>query len=184
MNTYIAILRGINVSGKNKIAMVDLRKVLEKAGLKQIQTYIQSGNVIFRTEPSHPRDLAIKIETEIQKHWGFQVPIIVLGHEELSHILADNPFQHIGDPALLHITFLSEVPQAGYSVNIASVKYPPDAFEIKGRAIYLYCPAGYGKTKFNTAFFENKLKVSATTRNLNTSISLAEIAKKLTERVL
>jgi uncharacterized protein (DUF1697 family) len=180
MERYIAILRGINVGGKKKIRMAELKAHLSECALKNIATYNQSGNVIFDHEAAHSRDIAEQIEAIILKHYGFHVPTIVITARELSDILAKNPFvnDRQEEPRRLHVTFLSEPPQQEYIDNVAELINQPDEFVITDKAVYLFCPNGYGKTKFTNTFFEKALKVTATTRNWKTSNTLLEIAQR------
>lgn len=177
METYIAILRGINVSGKNKIAMADLRAKLAEGGLHHIRTYIQSGNVIFEHEPTPIRDLTKNISTLILDQFGLQVPVIVLTIKELSDVISNNPFRD-RDFTKLHVTFLSEKPQMENLDKVADMSFPPDEFVIRDRAVYLFCPNGYARTKINNNFFEQKLQVTATTRNWKTVNKLKEMVNQ------
>ncbi|HVM86902.1 MAG TPA: DUF1697 domain-containing protein [Puia sp.] len=180
MNTYISILRGINVSGSKVIKMDLLKKIFKDAGFKNVQTYIQSGNVIFQSKKSAIEDLQKKIANEIFLQTKFEVPVLVLEPHELKETLDNNPFltARREDIQFLHVTFLSGTP---LMENIRKVKgdYLTDEFIFKGKNIYLYCPNGYGRTKLNNNFFENKLKLTATTRNWKTIIELVNIAEGL-----
>lgn len=181
MNTYISILRGINVSGQKLIKMDALKKMYQILGLENIQTYIQSGNVIFQHASSETKDLETMISKQIEVEFGFDVPVMVLSIEHLSKIVSDNPYtsDHTKDISHLHVTFLSSPVQ---SVDLKSIKEKQaegEDFTITEHAIYLYCPHGYGKTKLTNNFFENKLKVSTTTRNWKTTKELLSIAQKV-----
>ena len=181
MNTFIAILRGINVSGKNIIKMQVLKDLLIKSGFANVQTYIQSGNIVFQTRISDNSVLEQKIRDSISGEFGFSVPVMVLKNDELRKIIDANPF--LKDPSkeiqFLHITFLSDSPDKE-KINILREKqYGADEFEYSGKVIYLYCPSGYGNTKLTNTMLENKLKVTATTRNLKTSQELLKIAENL-----
>lgn len=185
MKTYISILRGINVSGHKVIKMVALKDMYERLNCTNIQTYIQSGNVVFQHENSDTASLAQRISDKILQHFGFEVPVIVMDIEKLKRIVADNPF--IADPdkdiSFLHVTFLSSPPEMSLIYNLKmyeSIKSPgKDEYVLSSAAIYLYCPNGYGRTKLTNTFFENKLKVTATTRNWRTSLELLEIANSV-----
>ncbi|MBS1947475.1 MAG: DUF1697 domain-containing protein [Bacteroidetes bacterium] len=178
MNTYISILRGINVSGANTIKMDALKKVYEGAGFKNVQTYIQSGNVVFRAKKTELPGLEIKIAETIWNKTKFEVPVIVKELADLKEVLAHNPFlkNREADIRFLHVTFLSDWPS---KENISKINgdYKPDEFVLNGKNIYLFCPDGYGRTKLNNNFFENKLKLSATTRNWKTISQLVNIAE-------
>lgn len=176
MKTYISILRGINVGGARPVRMDDLVKVYQGLGFIDVKTYIQSGNVIFREKGSTAGELAKRISAEIRLKFALEVPAIVLTKNELEVILAGNPFLPAkeAESDKLHITLLAEVPAQNNINSLDVVNYLPDEFAILGRAVYLYCPGGYGKTKLNNNFFEKKLKLEATTRNLRT---LGELLK-------
>lgn len=179
MESYIAILRGINVSGQKKIKMEDLRQLLAELNFHDIQTYIQSGNVIFEHKKSDPLELAGQIAHQISDKYSFEVPVIVKTAAELEHVLHNNPFlkDRQEDESKLHVTFLSEIPKQELLNKIKELDHKPDEFIISDKAIYLFCPNGYGRTKLTNNFFENKLKVTATTRNWKTVNKLVEIAR-------
>lgn len=177
MLTYIAILRGINVGGKNRLSMSELKSVLERAGFEEIQTYIQSGNIVFKTEETSLLKLAERISTIIKNNWGYQVPVIVLTAQQFSDVLSDNPFISDREAAFQYITFLDKEPEIKLIENMSGTKDVPNEYQVSTKAVYLYCPRGYSKTKLTNNFIENKLKVTATTRNLKTSLILLEMAQ-------
>lgn len=180
MKTYIAILRGINVSGSKMIKMNELRAHLEGIGLQNITSYIQSGNLIFRFQDADPEIPALAIEKKIKKEWGFTVPVLVKTLEEWKDVLMNNPFlnERNEDIGKLHVTFLSHTPDKVLIDKLADFNSGTDEFIFSGKAIYLFCPNGYGRTKLTNNFFESKLKTSATTRNWKTVIKLAELAEE------
>ncbi|MGL5892317.1 MAG: DUF1697 domain-containing protein [Bacteroidia bacterium] len=180
MNIYIAILRGINVSGKRILKMDALKQMLNELGFENVQTYIQSGNIVFKAKKISNKLLEAKIASEIEKQFGYDVPTLVLTINELKFVIDNNPFvtNKLIDPAHLHITFLNEEPQKELTDKILPSGYLPDQFNIISKAVYLYCPNGYGSTKLSNTFLENKLKVNATTRNWKTVNELLSIAEK------
>ena len=167
---YIAILRGINVSGQKMIKMDALKLMFESMKFKNVKTYIQSGNVVFQDKENDTDALAKKIQIQIQKQFGFEVPVMVKGEEELENVITNNPFFKRKDIDItkLHVTFLSSVPNQTGIDKIKDGNYSDDEYIIVDKAVYLYCPNGYGNTKLNNNFLENKLKVTATTRNWKT----------------
>lgn len=179
MQTFIAILRGINVSGQKKILMADLKILFEELQFREVQTYIQSGNVAFKSASKlSDIKLADKIEKAIFKKYNFEVPVITRTKEEMEKIIATNPFvkkKNI-DPKKLHVTFLSELPKKENVESVNKADFSPDEFIIEGKEIYLHIPESYGETKLSNKFFENKLKVTATTRNWNTVNKLVQMA--------
>ena len=178
MATYISLLRGINVSGQNKIKMDDLKRLFESLNLKNIRTYIQSGNVVFEDDYTDSGILGKIIEDKILKDIGFKVSVIIRNHEQLKNILLNNPFltKENEDVSALYVTFLAEQPNAPTVEKISEINTVTDEFRLIGRDIYLFCPDGYGRTKLNNSFFERKLKLKATTRNWRTINELNEIA--------
>lgn len=180
MQTYISILRGINVSGQKKILMSDLKALYEGLKFKDVITYIQSGNVIFKADNKlSDVDLAKKIEAAILKKYNFSVLVIIRSIEEIKNVITTNPFlkEKNINVEKLHVTFLSEVPQKSSLEEIKSFDFTADRFMIAGKEVFLYIPDSYAETKLSNKFFENKLKVTATTRNWKTVNKLAELAK-------
>jgi len=180
MTKRIAILRGINVGGKRKILMVDLKKILSKLGFEDMQTYIQSGNVIFNSTRKHDDlEFANEIEQSISNKYGFDVPVIVKTENKLNEAISSNPFfkKKDADIERLHLTFLKEIPEKEKLENIKSYDYSPDKFEINGNNVFVYCSGKYSDSKLTNKFFESKLKVSATTRNWKTVLKLSELSK-------
>lgn len=176
---YAAILRGINVSGKNLIKMADLKAVLDKAGFKNTATYIQSGNIVFDSASKDAQKLAAEIAELILKNFQCEVPVIVLNEGEVSEIIANNPFlkQSAVQSEHLHVTVLGQIPD---TEKINAMKTPDgisDRYVMNGKTIYLHCPDGYGNTKLHNNFFEGKLKVNATTRNWKTMNVLMDMLK-------
>jgi uncharacterized protein (DUF1697 family) len=179
MQTFISILRGINVSGQKKILMNDLKSLYESF-FKDVNTYIQSGNVAFKSSETNDLKIAKKIEAAIFKKYNFHVPVIVRSACEMKKIVSSNPFlkdKNI-DVKKLHVTFLSETPSEENVKSIENVDFSQDQFIISGKEIYLHIPESYGKTKLSNQFFEKKLKVTATTRNWNTVVKLMEMSSQ------
>jgi uncharacterized protein (DUF1697 family) len=180
MATYISLLRGINVSGKNMIKMPELVEALEKEGFLNITTYIQSGNIIFTRTDLSCEEAAIRIEATILRNFGLAVPAVVLTADEFSAINDSNPLMKRPgiDQEKLHVTFLSRVPSGAAVEKLLSCSFPPDTIIISQKVVYLYLPNGYGRTKFNNTFIENKLGVTATTRNWRTCLTVREMMEK------
>lgn len=173
--TFVALLRGINVSGKNKIFMDDLRAMFESLGLTEVKTYVQSGNVIF-SGGSSAHELEGIIKKAILEKFTFDVPVLVKTKEEMQATLRNNLYIHRNNVSLdkLHVTFLSEVPSEANLKN-AHINVLPDEFMVLGKEVYLYIPGGYGNTKLSNTYFESKLKVRATTRNWKTVNELVKM---------
>jgi uncharacterized protein (DUF1697 family) len=178
MKTFISMLRGINVGGNKKISMAELKKVYEDLGLNHVQTFIQSGNVLFKSQVSDIGKLTDKIEKGINNKFGFAVKVLIRTTEELQNTIKKMPFKK-EDTERVYITFLTEKPAVVPEEEINKYKNDSEKYFISGREIYILCPTGYGKSKLSNNFFEKKLKVSATTRNWNSVNKLFEIAFKL-----
>jgi uncharacterized protein (DUF1697 family) len=177
MTTYIAMLRGINVSGHKIIKMERLRVAFEDMGFANVKTYVQSGNVVFATaEP--PAGLAAKIERTILNGFGFDVPVLTKSSKELQEIVKRNPFVKDAtiDPAKLHVTFLSDDPPRNALELLQPLAVGAEQVRLVSRAVYLYCPNGYGNTKLNNTAIEKKLSCRATTRNWATTNKLLKMA--------
>lgn len=180
MTTFISLLRGINVSGHKIIKMEALGKMYEKSGFRRVTTYLQSGNVIFEMDNATPAELAQTITQQIEKDFGFNVPVIVLSIDNLKQIIDGNPLfnDHDKNAAFFHVTFLSSKPEK-FDLSIIEVKKQSgEAICITDNAAYLYCPNGYGNSKLSNSFLETKLKVGATTRNWKTTNELLKLATK------
>ena len=176
METYIAFLRGINVSGQKKIKMAELRLSLERIGLENIRTYIQSGNLVFQSNSQNKAVLEEQITQQIAKDFGFEVPVIITSPKTMQRILEHNPFAKAEDLARCYFVFLKNSPDPERVDRFYQLKYENEQFHITDFCVYLYCNAGYGKAKLNNNLIEQKLKVMATTRNLRTLQKLLELA--------
>lgn len=177
MQTYILLLRGINVGGHRKIKMAEFKTELEKLKLNEVKTYIQSGNVVFKYEKVAETTLAYSIEGLIQKKYGFEVNTLVLTAESFAEIFHNNPYlpEKESEIEKLYCTLLHEVPEVAKTKTLGSVEANGDEFRIKGKCLYFYYVNGYGKSKINNPVVENKLKVKATTRNWKTMTKLMEM---------
>ncbi len=177
MARYVALLRGINLGSRNKIAMPALRGVFEGLGHEDVKTYIQSGNVVFTADAKDPTRLAAEIEERVRGDLGVTASVLLRTGDELDAVVAANPFVgRKADASKLHVTFLTVAPAKD---QVAELGRPPgEAAEMSlvGREVFLYCPEGYGCTKLNNAFIEKRLGVAATTRNWKTVTTLAAMA--------
>lgn len=178
MQKYIAILRGINVSGKNKIKMVALRNTLSAAGFAKVQSYIQSGNLVFVHEGLDPFLLAEKIRQIVLQAFDIDAPVVAKDFDDYYKIYHSNPFlkQPEIDFSKLHISFLANRPSRELMSNIKDFIDPPNKLLPGTDVIYIHTPNGYSKSKFTNNFLESKLKVTASTRNLKTTQKLLEMA--------
>jgi len=177
MKTYIALLRGINVSGQKIIIMSDLRGYLEEVGLKKVQTYIQSGNIIFESAEVDPEKLKHIIFQKIMDKYGFEVPIIIITPNDLEFLLNNNPFLYPEvDNKKLFVAFLKNIPEPGPVQEIQKIAPPGEKLVFLKKYIFLYYGNGAGQAKMTNNFFEQKLKLKSTTRNWNTINKLYKMA--------
>jgi uncharacterized protein (DUF1697 family) len=181
MAVLISMLRGVNVGGHNKIRMDALRALYQSLKLRDPQTYVQSGNVIFRTDE---RDLALltkRIQNGIERSFGFRPDVIVRTTSELRDVIARNPFaKRRGiDPSKLLVTFLASDPGQEARDKVLRIKTHPDELRIDGRELYTYYPNGMARPKLSWAVIEKMLKTSGTGRNWNSVTKLLEIAESL-----
>jgi uncharacterized protein (DUF1697 family) len=177
MNTFLSLLRGINVSGQKKIKMEDLRKLYKSLGFQNVQTYIQSGNVVFESTEADRKVIAEKIEIAISKKYNFDVPVLIETPEKFKDVLEGNPFSE-EETKRLYVTFLDAEPNLELIKKLKEFNYSPEKYVIVKDVIYFFSPIGYGRAKMNNNFFERKLKVSATTRNWKTTKKLLEMTFK------
>ena len=177
MVSYVALLRGINLGGHKKIAMDELRRLFVTLGHSDVKTYIQSGNVLFRSSVDKESQVARDIESRIVQDLGLSVTVLLRSRRDLSDVVAHNPL--LGprtDPSKLHVTFLAEHPDRGRVARLDPPFDGSDELSVAGREIYLHCPNGYGRTKLNNAYFERALGVAATTRSWKTVTKLHDLA--------
>ena len=176
MKTYVVLLRGVNVSGKNIIKMAVLKTVLIDNGFKNITTYIQSGNIILSSDIG--KDVVItKIQQLIYDHFQLQIAVFCLDLQEMEVALKNNPFTENIEPNKLFFTFLNKEPAADLLADLEKIDFATDQFKVIDKVLYFYLPKGMSNSKLNNNFFEKKLKVTATGRNLNTIHKLIDLTK-------
>jgi uncharacterized protein (DUF1697 family) len=174
--TSVALLRGINLGARNKIAMADLRSLFEDLGAQDVATYVQSGNVVFKSTDS-AADLTAAIETEIKRRFSLDITVLLRTKAQLAKVVAGNPFAG-KQPNTLHVTFLAETPARPRLRSLEPDPGGSGEYRVSGREVYLHLPDGYGRSKLSNAFFEKQLDVRATTRNWKTVTSLAELSSR------
>ena len=173
----VALLRGINVGGKNKLPMKDLATMFAEAGCEEVQTYIQSGNVVFRAEPSLADRIPELISEAILSRFGYRVPLIIRTGDDIREVADANPFVRAGaETDKLHVVFLADLPDAAEVDTLDPNRSPPDEFAARGREIYLHCPEGLARTKLTNSYFDSKLTTISTVRNWKTVLKLLELA--------
>lgn len=179
MNTYIALLRGINVGGNNKLPMNALTTLLEALGLQQVKTYIQSGNVVFQSTRTDRPALAKEITAAIEKSHGFAPQVFLLDGQALQAAVAANPFpEGTDDPKSLHLFFLDGIPHKLNLAALEALKAPNERFALIDQVFYLHAPDGIGRSKLA----ENVGKgwgVSITARNWRTVSTILEMANAM-----
>ena len=176
--TYVALLRGINLSGHKIVKMDQLRKAFEELGFEDVKTYIQSGNVVFKAPGQAPANLAKRIEEKVLRQFGFPVPVVVKTADEIAEVVRNNPLvKKKGiDISRLHVTFLSCAPEKSALKMLDTIPAGQDQFRCSGQAIYLHCPNGYHETKLSNNVLEKVLKVGTTTRNWKTVNQLYQMS--------
>ena len=169
------------MTGHNSIKMTELSMLYNDLGFTGIQTYIQSGNVIFRAKrETSVLEIEQRIEKEILSKFNYVIPTMVRTNMDVSLLFKRNPFlnEENFDAAKMAVIFLRETPSDSQINKVINISYPPDKFRISGKEIFIYCPNGFGKTKIYTNFFEKKMGVSGTARNWKTITSILQIAEK------
>lgn len=171
--SYVALLRGVNVGGRNALPMKDLVSVFEGLGCEEVKTYIQSGNVLFRAAPSRAKDLPARAAAAIRKRTALEVPVILRNGEELARIARGNPFLAGGaPPASLHVLFLAHAPTKAGAAKLDPDRSPGDTFALVGREVYLRCPNGVARTRLTNDFFDRTLGTTSTLRSWRTVLEL------------
>lgn len=178
MNTYIALLRGINVSGQKIIKMAELKKMFENLGFQNVRTYIQSGNLVFETNETVIPKLEKSIRKAIENTFGFDVQIQILIPDEIHKALEANPFlkDNSLDIKQHYFVFLNEIPSEENWNILKNMELKGEQMALSDKVLFVYYANGAGKSKLTTNIIESKLKVAATARNLNTTKKLLEIA--------
>ncbi len=174
-------MRGVNVTGHNTIKMEVLRGLCQGLGFRNVETYVQSGNIVFQALLENPEAISKRIGETVLRSFGFDTPVIVRTSKEMRNVIGNNPFlKEKGiDSSKLHVTFLSETAQKGSEKKLETLATNPDRFYPASHEIYLYCPGGYGRTRLSNNAIEKALSVEATTRNWKTTNTLFEMVSIL-----
>ena len=181
MTSVISMLRGVNVGGNNMIKMDALRALYASLGLRDPQSYIQSGNVVFRTDRKEIAPIAKKIEDAIEDQFGFRPSVALRTTAELREVIAKNPFAKRSgiEPGKLLVSFLMSDPAAADRELVRKMKFDPEEVYLGSRHLYIYFTIGQAKTKLNTKMIEKTLKTTGTGRNWNSILKLLEMAESL-----
>ena len=175
---HVALLRGINVGGKNMLPMKELSALFTAAGAANVRTFIQSGNVLFEADAALARQIPALVSKAIEREHGLKVPVVVRSADELRAVAKRNPFlARDADTSMLHVSFLADEPAAAAIGALDAKRSPPDEFRVVGREIYLRLPNGMARSKLTNAWFDSKLATISTARNWNTLTKLLELAK-------
>lgn len=170
------------MTGHNSIKMADLSLLFSQLGFKENKTYIQSGNVIFKTGEGVTKDeISLRIELAITKKFGYNVRVMIRTKEEVRKLFASNPYLEIPkfDPSKMAVIFLREIVSESQSEKMIKINFPPDKFQITDGEIFIYCPNGFGRTKLYTNFFESKMGITGTARNWKTITAILSLAESL-----
>ena len=180
MPVVICMLRGVNVGGHNRVKMDDLKKLCTSLKLRDPQTYVQSGNIVFSTDERDLDKLRKSLESAIHKKFGFHSDVILRSAKDLREVVAGNPFAKRKDihPGKLLVTFFSADPGEAARKQARAIKTDPEELFIEGREAYVYFPNGAGRSKLNWSLIPKTLKVQGTARNWNSVTKLLEMAEK------
>ena len=181
MTVLVSMLRGINMGPHHRIRMESLRQLYEDLGLRDVASYLQSGNVVFRTAGRNPGRIGAQIENAIEATFGFHSDVLLRTTAELRAVIAANPFADRAgiEPAKLAVTFLAAAPAAEASEKLLSVRIAPEELYIRGREIFIYFPNGMARPKLPLGLIDRTVKMPNTGRNWNTVNKLLEMAEKL-----
>ena len=171
--THLALLRGVNVGGKNKLPMKALAEMFVAAGCANVRTFIQSGNVVFDASPRVAATLGALIPARIAEGFGYRTPVVLRTVEQVADVVASNPFLASGAPEdALAVLFLADLPEPDRVNLLDPDRSPPDSFVVRGREVYLNLANGFARTKLTNTYFDSKLATVSTGRNWRTVTKL------------
>ncbi|WP_304158084.1 DUF1697 domain-containing protein [Mesonia mobilis] len=174
---YVALLRGINVGGKRKLKMADLRESVLKIGFTQVSTYIQSGNLFFTAEEKNATILEEKLAQHLLEEYTYDIPVIIRTSEEIEKVIAQNPFPEAEDFKQLHLIFLKEKPLETSIKYFEELEFPSEEFKIEAQHLYVNYTDGVRNSKLSTTLIEKKLNTKATARNWKTLLKIESLLK-------
>jgi uncharacterized protein (DUF1697 family) len=175
----VALLRAVNVGGNNKLPMKDLAGMFTALGCEAVETYIQSGNVVYRANAALAARIPTLVTRAIEERFGFQVPVVTRTVAELRTVVETNPFLSAGvEQEQLHVAFLADAPLPERIAQLDPQRSPPDAFAVRGRNVFLHYPNRVGRTKLTNAYLDAKLGTVSTVRNWCTVLMLLDMAEK------
>lgn len=174
----VALLRGINLGGKNALPKATLVELFTEAGGEDVSTYIASGNVLFRASPAVTKALPAKVTAAVRERFGFEVPVLLRTAKELRALLGANPFLAAGvEPKLLHVAFLATKPTAKQVARLDLARLAPDVVTVVGREAFLHTPNGLGRSKLSNDLLDRRLGTTCTVRTWGTVAKLADLAE-------
>jgi len=174
--TYVALLRGVNVGGKNKLPMKELSRMFVDVGCEGVRTYIQSGNVIFSAPPRALAQLSERVAAQIETQFGYRTTVVLRTIDEIQSVVLDNPFLKAGAPEdALHVLFLASTPDPATVGALDPKRSPMDSFIVRGQEVYLQLPNGVARTKLTNDYFDSKLRTTSTGRNWRTVTKLLSL---------
>ncbi len=174
---FVALLRGVNVGRHKRMRMAELRDALVAAGLDEVSTYLQSGNVLFSAETDDRSTLESSIEAAVGERFGFDVAVLVRSAEQMQEVVVSNPYapQAASDPTRVHAMFLAASPSAEAWSRVDPASVAPDEFSVNDDVVYMHLPNGMGGAQLPDAIVQAELGVAATTRNWRTVTRLLEM---------
>lgn len=179
MPVYISLLRGINVGGNTTIKMDELRDLYASQGLSNVQTVLQSGNVVFQSPLTDSLALSHSLEAGISQRFGLHTRVFLRTLDEFKAMLGRNPFSaDESDPARMVVMFLSDIPTGEAVESLKKAYDGPETMYFRGTEVFLYYPDGQGRSRLTNVFIERKLNVSGTARNWNTVNRLLALAER------
>jgi uncharacterized protein (DUF1697 family) len=177
--TFVALLRAVNVSARNKVPMAELKALVSALGFENPVTYVQSGNVVLDSRAGSAVEVGTTIERGIADAFGLDVAVLVRTPTELRATADGNPFlDREPDWTKLHVVFLDAEPEAAAVARLDPQRSPPDELSVRGQEIYLHLPHGAGRSKLTTDYFERRLGARATARNWNTVMKLLALTER------
>ncbi len=180
MTTCISLFRGINVGGHQQIRMAELKELHESLGLKDVVTYIQTGNVVFTSDDADQTQLSGRIEDGFAQKFGFHVTVMVRTAAQFDEIIKNNPFQNqpMKEPKWVLVQFLATRPANTALEDLRQAYSGPEEFHIIGQEMYIYFPEGIGRSKLSNPLLEKKLRTTGTGRNWNTVLQLHKMIQR------
>lgn len=174
---YVALLRGVNVGGRNVLPMRALAAIFQRAGASDVRTYIQSGNVVFSAPVSKADEITARVRTAMESEFDLRSPVVLRSREEFAQAIRSVPFasSDSSDAASIHVGFLEREPSADAVRALDPERSPGDSFEVVGREVYLWTPRGIARTKLTNHYFDRTLNTVSTMRNWRTVTKLAEL---------